>query len=467
MLSVKAVLFLILLFFSFFYFYKKYQRLEDLLFLGLLFSATLRIGYIFYRYNGILLVDIFLVALLFFEITKYKNFRFFIPTIGIPFVIFILVVIAGAGRNYIQKLNYPLSPFYDICFKNSIAETSKFIRAYLLLIVVFNYVSWKKNLNILLDALTFVFVFHSLVSIHQWRLGPVGLGILGEVYGRSYRSYGLFQHPNFLADCLILVIPVFIRLFYFERTRKKLIRNGIVLGLTSLSLFVTFSRGAWIGLFLAVTAMFSIDILRQNFRKVQKGALIVSLLFVALFLVRYAPKIHERFVEDLTLERGSAAKIRIPLMKVAWNMIQDNPLLGVGLSNYKLWSDSYVFESELYSKEALSQITHNSYLLLAAEAGIPGAILYLMMIFAVLGKVFRTGWKNAPPAIKNMSFGIFWGMIALLITLNSGPDYMIHEVLNVFWIMGGIALGLFSLKMKFLKYLKIQARQTAMNLAQT
>lgn len=430
------IVYLLILLFLFAFIYRKYKTFPKFLFFALIFSSTLRLGYILYRYNGVLLLDVPLIILLVLEINQYKQFKLFVPKVGILFLVFIgWAFVVSLSLNWMQA--------------NSFAEISKWVRAYLIIIVVYNFIVWKKDLNLFLDSLFVTVLYHGLVSIYQWRVGPIGLSMLGEMRIYSFRSYGLFQHPNFLADYLAFVIPLFIRLFYFDRSKRKVYAYTSILGIAVLSLFTTYSRGAWIGLFVAVGLMLIIDIFTMNFRKIKSFSLILSVVFATAFLVRYLPKIQERFLSDMEMEGGSA-EIRIPLMKIAFAMIKDRPIFGVGFSNYELYAMDYAYDVGVFSKKSMSQIVHNSYLLMAGEIGIPGLIIYLMLVAQIFLAAFKNYFSKVEK-IKNVSTGIGWGIFGILLAFFVGPDYMIHEVLNTFWLLGAVVLAMYTLNLQIKK----------------
>jgi len=448
---VARVFFLLLLLSIFAWSWNRAKDPAKFLFFVFLFFATLRLGYIFYRYNGILLADIPLLTLLALEASSYKGFRPFIPRISTWFLAFILwAIFVSIAIGWMQE--------------NSLAEVSKFVRAFLILTTVYNFVLWKKDVRYIVESLLLVIVFHSIVSIYQWRRGPVGLYFLGETGGWGYRAYGLFQHPNFLADYLAFVIPLVIRLFYFDRSNRTYF-YGFVLLTASLSLFITFGRGAWIGMVLSVAVMLSIDVITQHFRKVKTFALIMSIVFGTAFLVHYLPSIQKRLFADIE-RKDSSAKIRVPLMKVALRMIKDKPIIGVGFTNYELWSEDYAFDYGVFSRKTLSQIVHNSYLLLAAEIGLPGLVIYLVLIGKVL-KAAAMGYRSKIPIIRNVSIGILWGLVAVLLEFLTGPDYMVHEVLNMFWILSGIAVALRTLNRRVVRALQLRRGQLLADQSQT
>jgi O-antigen ligase len=84
---------------------------------------------------------------------------------------------------------------------------------------------------------------------------------------------------------------------------------------------------------------------------------------------------------------GSAAE-RFQIYKVALQIVADNPLLGVGLGAFSL-------EIRRYAPELGAKDPHNTYLGLAAEVGIPGLLLWLVMVGAVI-KSTRIGTIETP-----------------------------------------------------------------------
>jgi len=102
---------------------------------------------------------------------------------------------------------------------------------------------------------------------------------------------------------------------------------------------------------------------------------------VALAGIALLPTMAERLAQDYGANpQTSAWDERWGLMRIAFNMIAQNPLFGVGPGAYM-----YVFKS--YIPAGLNQwvsAVHNEFLLRAAEVGIPGAIAFTALIIAGL-----------------------------------------------------------------------------------
>ena len=126
-------------------------------------------------------------------------------------------------------------------------------------------------------------------------------------------------------------------------------------------------------------------------------------------------------------------------------MIEDYPVLGVGLGNYRLIAPPYARIEGKRKPDVnwrdYAQIVHNSFLLIACEAGIPGVLLFVCLIFAT----FRTGLKVLKlkqAHLSNMAAGLMTGLLALCISINTGPNIMNHQILMMFWLIAGFLTAL-------------------------
>ena len=91
------------------------------------------------------------------------------------------------------------------------------------------------------------------------------------------------------------------------------------------------------------------------------------------------PTMSERLLRDYgATPQSSAWEERWGLMRIAFNMIAQHPLTGVGPGAYM-----YVYKE--YIPAGLQQwvwVVHNEFLLRAAETGVPGAIAFIALIVA-------------------------------------------------------------------------------------
>ena len=412
-----------------------------LLFLIALF-LPFRSGLIFYHYNGIILIDFPLFLLFILSLGGESRFRWSFPLIGTPLIVFIIWSFLAS----ITAINIGWA----------INQWTRFFRAYLLFLVIVNNVNSFSRLKYFLNGFLAGFAFQALLGVYQWRYGPAGLWILEEV-GFPWRASGTFIHPAMFADYLAFFLPVLLRLFAFypqKEVTKNLFYGGwFVLGLGAL--FGTYARGVWLGFFVAIFFMVLYSVIHRKLKPRVKIAFVILSFLALVFVTHYADTISSQFENK---GRQRAAEVRIPLNKLALRMIAANPILGVGPDNYRLASPKYVVYDETtvgYSYFELTQIVHNSYLLLASELGIPGLLFFLWFI----GTIFFVGKKNLNsrhPLISNLSIGLLVGIVANLIEYLAGPDLLDYQITTL--IASGTALiyVLFRFNVAIEKKIKIE-----------
>lgn len=95
--------------------------------------------------------------------------------------------------------------------------------------------------------------------------------------------------------------------------------------------------------------------------------------------------------------RENAALARIPLMKIAWKMILEHPILGVGANNYVMNIRNYLVP-EL--GRGFLYVVHNKYLLVWAETGLGGILSFIGFLVLAI----RRGWQSWNRDIPILSF---------------------------------------------------------------
>jgi len=103
---------------------------------------------------------------------------------------------------------------------------------------------------------------------------------------------------------------------------------------------------------------------------------------------------------------------RLEVYKAAVRMFIRNPISGVGLGNYQEEMINYISRNEtIYSKPGRST-SHNSYLAVAAEAGLIGFIPLIMLIFFAYSACLKY-FKQSTKKIDK-----FWGLSIIAMTIS-------------------------------------------------
>ena len=237
--------------------------------------------------------------------------------------------------------------------------------------------------------------FYLLFFLGCFVLFPVRGMLVGgdEVSGRVVWNY-IYSNPNDLATLCLIALGVALGLL-FSKPSRILVRlgGGISAILLLVVILLTQSRGAFIGLVAGMGPAFIWSGLKRP------GRLLFSAGILALVISLAIPaSVWERLsgIEKLTSEstiaeadpEGSAEQ-RFEIQKVALQIVVDNPVFGVGLGAYPLANARYA--PELGRKD-----THNTYLNLAAELGLPGLTLWCALVLSVLRYAYRSRRLAAP-----------------------------------------------------------------------
>ena len=141
------------------------------------------------------------------------------------------------------------------------------------------------------------------------------------------------------------------------------------------ALLLSYSRG---GMLAAAVGMGWL--LMQHRPRMQSAAMVLAL---ALALpVMAGPEVRERFFSIGAYEEDRSAQSRLDSWAAALRMVQDNPILGKGVRNANYFSQNYGADYE-------GRTIHNQYLQLAADSGLPAAILYIAMMAVAMWNLHR------------------------------------------------------------------------------
>jgi putative inorganic carbon (hco3(-)) transporter len=232
--------------------------------------------------------------------------------------------------------------------------------------------------------------------------------------------------PNFAAAYLSMSLASAASLLFTSLGRGLNWLAMAVLGLGGVALIFTFSRGGWMALALSVTL---ICLLGWRRRGVSLKTPIAVMLILGMLYLPFHSVISGRLFGD---DRGSAES-RVPLMNLAFRIIADNPVLGVGINNFTVVMDRYLTSD---FREGWLFAVHNKYLLVLAETGIVGFLAFLAFLLDALRKGWQC-WVHRDPLISPLALGFAAGI----------AGHMVHMTVDVFrgrptqqllWLLAGL-----------------------------
>ncbi|MDQ2746038.1 MAG: O-antigen ligase family protein, partial [Acidobacteriota bacterium] len=208
----------------------------------------------------------------------------------------------------------------------------------------------------------------------------------------------------------------------------------------TLAIILSLARGSWFGLIAAIGILLAGGWWRLSSAERKKYLLASSgaLLLGAILLAPLADRIYERLTAD---DDGSAA-IRLPLLEVAKDIIEDNPLVGIGLNNYRATMTRYdktgIFVSQIFPNPV-----HNVFAHVAAEIGVPGGILFCLLILTAVLINLRTMRDTDDQLRFALALAIFAGLAAWTISAMKEPSSLgsARPAMRTLFFMFGITLA--------------------------
>jgi O-antigen ligase len=187
------------------------------------------------------------------------------------------------------------------------------------------------------------------------------------------RALGTIGKPNALA---MYVVPLILLVTALLMKSRGLYRRLGTLAISAggLALILSLSRGGWVA-FAAAFIVLLFILAKGGY--VRAKAPFLALLVAALVVVMFFGLIEARLMSQ---EGADATQDRINLIKIAWNMIKDYPVLGVGANTFMSVVHRYTRGPEL--QDIYLHMVHNQYLLVFAETGLVGLIAFLWFMLA-------------------------------------------------------------------------------------
>lgn len=295
--------------------------------------------------------------------------------------------------------------------------------------VVINTIENEKQFKFILYIFSIAAVITAFYGLYQY--------MFGDLYSQAWldkemfedikmRVYSTFENPNVYGEYLILAIPIVVGLLWTEKgIFKKLFWLGS-LGVTMLALALTFSRGCWLGIILAI-GLLAIMIDR---RFILLG--IVALLFLPFVLPE---SIINRFLSIGNMG-DSSTSYRVYIWMGTLAMLADYWFSGIGLG---ITSFNTIYPIYSYNNISAPH-SHNLYLQLVVEFGIVGLIVFLGMLYNFYKETIISICKK-----KNiLTSSLIAGVSGFMLQSMFDHTWYNYRVVLIFWII--IAFGLVSTK---------------------
>lgn len=343
------------------------------------------------------------------------------PTLYITDILFILIFISmgESVKEIIGQIikNKKLLLFLFLIFVTAVFSSHpllalygfiRFVQCVFLVYYILNrnFLYLAKNLR---DIFAGVIIFQSFLAVLQFiKQGSIGgiwyffgermftsltpgiatISINGE---KILRSYSTLPHPNVLAGYML--ISLLLLIFFAMKGKTSRLFFLCMSFLSFLTILITFSRSA---LFAIVVISFITGIFIFSKQKNNKSAVLflITAFIVGILLALWTQG----------LFGSESFLVRYELLVYGLDVIQKNPVFGVGLFNFIPALGLIVKASK---NVFFLQPVHNIYILAVVETGVVGAIFIAGGVFKIVKKLSHK--------ITIQTFPLFLGILAVFI----------------------------------------------------
>jgi putative inorganic carbon (hco3(-)) transporter len=240
--------------------------------------------------------------------------------------------------------------------------------------------------------------------------------------GTLVRSFASMGNPNYLAEYMVLYLPLGFALWL--QNQKRQIELAAPLVLMAIALLLTWSRGGWLAFALAIAVIVVMRFARWT---------IFGVLGALLFPLVAPQSILRRLASAFTTQDTSNA-YRLNVWKGVEAMLHKYWALGTG-PGAEVFAKGY---EEFMLAAARAAHAHNTFLQVFAELGILGLIALLWLLVVVVRRTFVAGVQAGSSyliaAVPAAMVGIFFQGLVEYIWYNP-------KLLFAFWAVAGLGVG--------------------------
>ncbi|PYQ50148.1 MAG: hypothetical protein DMF59_11570 [Acidobacteria bacterium] len=309
--------------------------------------------------------------------------------------------------------------------------TDIYIKAVIVFWLLANVITTERRLQLIRNFLILCSVPLAVTAVKNFVTGSF-LGDAGVVARIAGYGQGLSANPNDLALMLNLMLPLSIASFLSAKSRSMSTLLLVVTGVNVIGVVVTFCRAGFLGLATIGTVYFLKMVRRRGADRAWAFALaIAALVALPMLPSNYFERVAT--IANIHADPTGSSQIRWRDTVAAMHFVFDHPIVGAGLGMDVL-ALNQVRGEKWYA-------VHNVYLQYAVDLGLPGALLFILLLLGTLKGARSSRKRLAQLPEKRELFLLAEALeISLIVFAISGFFYPVAYNFY-FYYMGGLALA--------------------------
>lgn len=259
----------------------------------------------------------------------------------------------------------------------------------------------------------------------------------GSLLQRTYIAKSFHSDGQYFSTYLTIIFPfLMVGTFYFNVWRYRLLLFILTL-LTTCSIYIAHSRGAWVALYLEIVLII--------FIMIKKKWIPVLLTIILSSSILFLPKetMYRGFFGKNIIKIAGSVEQRLYTWQWSIKEIRKDPFNGIGFGRN---SFTMKYKDDAVNKYRLSH-SHNALIDLTLQSGIQGLIAFLIIIYILI----KTFWLHARKRLENC-YG-FFALASLVMTVgylarNMFDSFLLDDSFLMFWLLNGISIALIMEKQK-------------------
>lgn len=219
----------------------------------------------------------------------------------------------------------------------------------------------------------------------------------------DFKVRATFANRNVFGGYLCLVVPLATGVALYETSRW---RRVWLAGTVAAALLVVLSGAALLALLLTLALLL---LLRGEGVFLAGAAALIALL---VFVLPHLPRHNDAALDESLriFNDQNEVALRYTEWQAATVMIQEHPLLGVGIGNYQDNIGGY-FGVLPRPTGTVEPDSENQYLVIAASTGLPGLACFLGLLLASGTAAARRFFETTDPRAKGMALGLLGSIL--------------------------------------------------------
>lgn len=247
-------------------------------------------------------------------------------------------------------------------------------------------------------------------------------------YSGGDRATGPFSHPNALAGALVAPLLLSLIGSFSPQIRYRLFwlaSSALMLR----GMLFTGSRGGAVSV--AAGVLLSLALLStRRYGRAQLGKLVPAALVVGLLVFWIKPDVLER----PTIRRAMTARQGIGAETMQWRLQERWPIFLETLSEHPWLGTGSAVDAKL-AEEGGAAGTHNGYLAIAVESGIPATLLYILLAVLALRNGLRLFSHAADPWQSALGLVLTCALAGVLVHNVVDATIRLAFVRDLFWLL--------------------------------